>query len=285
MADDTKQAVKVFLDAWIPEFEKSVEMFTGQSVTVERASETRPGTAIHTPDSILWQGQVFEHAGIGSVWVGIPIQTCMALTETSEEDAPAREALYRELLKQSFEGAAHVLSTGRPQRIVCKQAIEGRVPPSDLPGVEAAWIVTGSHERAPILLSLESAFAALLLKKEQRPSERPSTEDMIQESAQRIDRLVDLELPIAVILGRAKLQIRDVLKLTVGSLVELDRRVGEPVEIVVHNAVVARGEVVSLSGNYGVRIQEVISRSDRMALQATASSRSSGFRASQLSVN
>src|SRR6266568_5360327 len=114
MADDTKQAVQVFLDAWIPEFEKSVEMFTGQPVTVERARETRLETAIHTPDSILWQGQVFEHEGLGSVWVGIPIQTCTALTETAAEDAPARVALYRELLTQSFEGAAHMLSTGSP---------------------------------------------------------------------------------------------------------------------------------------------------------------------------
>lgn len=53
------------------------------------------------------------------------------------------------------------------------------------------------------------------------------------------------------------MQIREVLKLTAGSLVELDHRTGEPVEIVGHNAAVARGEVVSAGGNYGVRIQDL----------------------------
>lgn len=87
-------------------------------------------------------------------------------------------------------------------------------------------------------------------------------------SGRSFDRLVDLQLPVAVVLGRARVRIQEALKLTAGSLVELDRRAGDSVEIVVHNAVVARGEVVSVGGNYGVKIREVMSRSDRIALQS-----------------
>jgi len=55
-----------------------------------------------------------------------------------------------------------------------------------------------------------------------------------------------------------------VLKLTSGSIVELNRTVTEPVEIIVNNCVIAKGEVVVIEGNYGVRIHQVISRNERL---------------------
>ncbi len=81
-----------------------------------------------------------------------------------------------------------------------------------------------------------------------------------------LERLMDLELPLSIAIGRSSLPIRDVLKMTPGSLIELDRRIGESVDLVVHGTTVAKGEVVSVKGNYGVRIKEIISRQDRMAL-------------------
>ena len=83
-------------------------------------------------------------------------------------------------------------------------------------------------------------------------------------------RLMDLELPLAVTLGRAVLPIEDILKLTSGSLIELDRNVGEYVDLTVQGTIVARGEIVSVKGNYGIRIKEIISRQDRLALREVA---------------
>jgi flagellar motor switch protein FliN/FliY len=83
-----------------------------------------------------------------------------------------------------------------------------------------------------------------------------------------LSRLMDLELPLSVALGRAKMPIGDVLRVTTGSLIELDRNVSDHVELIVHGTVVARGEVVSVRGNYGVRIKEIISRQDRISLYA-----------------
>jgi len=77
-------------------------------------------------------------------------------------------------------------------------------------------------------------------------------------------------LPVTVLLGRAVLPIRDVLKIASGSLIELDRQIDDYVEVRVHGTVVARGEIVSVRGNYGVRIKEIISRQDRIALQDAA---------------
>jgi len=64
--------------------------------------------------------------------------------------------------------------------------------------------------------------------------------------------------------------LQQVLKWTSGSIVELETTVNEPVEVVVNNCVIARGEVVVVDGNYGVRVQQIVSRAER--LQTTTAS-------------
>lgn len=78
------------------------------------------------------------------------------------------------------------------------------------------------------------------------------------------DLLLDVELPVKVSFGRAQVALKDVLKLTTGSIVELNRAIVEPVDVVVNNCVIARGEVVVVEGNFGVRIQHVVSRGERL---------------------
>ena len=89
-------------------------------------------------------------------------------------------------------------------------------------------------------------------------------------SSPMLQRLMEIEMPMAVALGRAVLPIHDILRMSPGSLIELDRNVGEYVELMVHGTVVARGEIVSVKGNYGVRIKEIMSRQDRLALKGVA---------------
>jgi flagellar motor switch protein FliN/FliY len=79
-----------------------------------------------------------------------------------------------------------------------------------------------------------------------------------------LDVLLDVELPVTVSFGSAQVTLADVLKLTNGSLVELNRTVNEPVQVIVNNCVIARGEVVVVEGNYGVRIREIASRQERL---------------------
>jgi len=73
-------------------------------------------------------------------------------------------------------------------------------------------------------------------------------------------RLRDVPLEISAQIGRTKLPIRAVLELGVGQVIELDRQVGAPVDVVANSdVVIARGEVVEVNGEYGGRITEVIS--------------------------
>jgi flagellar motor switch protein FliN len=79
-----------------------------------------------------------------------------------------------------------------------------------------------------------------------------------------LDLLLEVELPVGVSFGRTQMRVKDAIKLTTGSIVELNRSVSAPVEIIVNNCVIARGEVVVVEGNYGVRIQEIVSREERL---------------------
>lgn len=74
-----------------------------------------------------------------------------------------------------------------------------------------------------------------------------------------IDLLDDVELEVTVELGRAEMYIEDVLRLGVGSVVELDRLAGDPVDIFVNKRLVARGEVLVLNDNFCVRINDIVS--------------------------
>ena len=85
-----------------------------------------------------------------------------------------------------------------------------------------------------------------------------------QQDNRTMDLLLDVELPISVSFGRAHVPLKEVMKLTTGSIVELNRTISEPVDIIVNNCVIARGEVVVVEGNFGVRINEVISRQERL---------------------
>ena len=84
------------------------------------------------------------------------------------------------------------------------------------------------------------------------------------EDSKTFELLLDVELPVSVSFGHAQVPLKDVLKLTTGSIVELSRAIIEPVDVVVNNCVIAKGEVVVVDGNFGVRIQHVISRSERL---------------------
>ena len=94
------------------------------------------------------------------------------------------------------------------------------------------------------------------------PEKPPANRD--NSFSKTFDLLLDVALPVSVSFGRTSLQIREVLKLNTGSIVELNRFVAEPVDVIVNDCVIARGEVVVVDGNYGVRITQLSSREDRL---------------------
>ncbi len=84
------------------------------------------------------------------------------------------------------------------------------------------------------------------------------------EAASGLDRLMDIPLEISVELGRMKLMVREIVELGPGSIIEVNKAAGEPVDVLVNGRLVAKGEVVVIEDNFGVRITEILNRSDRL---------------------
>jgi len=81
-----------------------------------------------------------------------------------------------------------------------------------------------------------------------------------------LDLLMDIEMPIVIELGRSQMSLKRILELGPGAIVEMDRLAGEPVDILINGKVVARGEVVVVDENFGVRIISLVSPEERLKL-------------------
>ena len=82
--------------------------------------------------------------------------------------------------------------------------------------------------------------------------------------ANEIDLVMDVPVQVTVELGRAKMQIRNLLNLTYGSVIELDILAGEPLEVVVNGCLVAQGEVVIVNDRYGIRLTDIVTPAERL---------------------
>jgi flagellar motor switch protein FliN/FliY len=85
-----------------------------------------------------------------------------------------------------------------------------------------------------------------------------------EKQMQNIDLLMDVDLPVSIELGRTRMSISDILALGPGSVVELDKLVGEPVDLLVNQKCVARGEVVVVEESFGLRITQLMSAEERI---------------------
>ncbi|KPL61125.1 flagellar motor switch phosphatase FliY [Rossellomorea vietnamensis] len=85
-----------------------------------------------------------------------------------------------------------------------------------------------------------------------------------QQESKNLNMLLDIPLQVTVELGRTNRSVRDILELSSGSIIELDKLAGEPVDILVNSQLMAKGEVVVIDENFGVRITDIVSQSDRI---------------------
>jgi flagellar motor switch protein FliN/FliY len=90
------------------------------------------------------------------------------------------------------------------------------------------------------------------------PSGATSREAPVAKIPSDLEQLYDVPVTVSAVLGHARMQIADLLKIGPGSLLELDRRVGEAIDILVNNRLVARGEVVLIDERLGVTMTEIV---------------------------
>jgi flagellar motor switch protein FliN/FliY len=119
-------------------------------------------------------------------------------------------------------------------------------------------VATASSEGNPFA-GLEGLAESAGPAVETQPLELPNFQQVMQDAqVSSIDLLRDVELNVKIELGRSRMLVEDVLKLGEGSVVELDKLAGDPVDVFVNDRLVARGEVLVLNDNFCVRVNEIV---------------------------
>jgi flagellar motor switch protein FliN/FliY len=98
----------------------------------------------------------------------------------------------------------------------------------------------------------------------QQPAFTELSEEKRNMAGNDIDFLLDIPLVVTVEIGRTKMLIKDLLQLGQGSVIELDKLVGEPMEVLVNDKLIARGEVVVVNEKFGIRLTDIISPMERL---------------------
>ena len=272
-----EESIVSFFEQWADEFARAVEMFTGERPTLAQkpAETSQIETWEAERDKFQWWQQETEDPQKFKAWIGAQEPCWSALGDQGEGSDP--KELFQEMVSQANQGVAAVLSSSFPTPL--RFAGLSINSPAALPSLRLAqFAVSFKNIDLPVLLvALEPGAAKILDGPE--PAQPAETQTLakttasaatMSANASMVERLMDLQLPVSVLLGQTVMPIRDALKIASGSLIELDRQLGDYVEVVVHGTVVARGEIVAVKGNYGVRIKEVISRKDRFALKDAA---------------
>jgi flagellar motor switch protein FliN/FliY len=255
---------------WAVKLSAAVESMAGEPLRIEVVSGAAGPVEA---DTLVWE-QPLDAAPGALLWVEAPpaawrtigtrVLQAAGLETASDEEA---RGTFIELLQQSLSPLAQAIGA-RLEREVLAGA--GSERPDSPPGVEWApvRINLGGVDLPPLRLAISKEleevipFRAALIDspKEPEPPRKPRN----VEGSKTLDLLLEVELPVSVSFGRTQMRLKDAVKLTTGSIVELNRSITEPVEVIVNNCVIARGEVVVVEGNYGVRVNQIISREERL---------------------
>jgi len=269
------ERIHALLDQWTASLADVVAAMADQKPEVHWEAT---GTSPAAPD-LLWWEQPFQIVPGAAVWVATPRSTwehtgTLTLKAAGLETVEINEArnTWLEILGQSLSALALSIGAVLGREVACEAGAE-RAPDANPEAAASVSLTFGESPQAPLWIGFSPKLVAIV-------SHPPGGEiggaqtgpAEIVDSAQAgrgdvpptMDLLLDVELPVSVSFGVTEIPMKDVLKLTTGSIVELNRGVNEPVEVLVNHCLIARGEVVVVEGNYGVRIQHIVSRQDRL---------------------
>jgi flagellar motor switch protein FliN/FliY len=276
---------RTLLDAISASLSQAIEGMTGERPAVSVGAAMAAGQA-SLPEGCAWWRQSFSFAPDARVHIGAAESSWSEIGNSilkaagiDDGDLESIRSTFTEILSQTFGGAARTLSGSLSKQVATsadEQPGSGPSPSGPTFEMKVSW---GAIGPLLLLVSIDAAVLAGLeasLKNDAppeassvalEPASKSGAAGLDEETIRRskkMDLLLDVELPVSVSFGRAQLLLKDVIKLTTGSIIELNRSISEPVDVIVNNCVIARGEVVVVEGNFGVRVHEVVSRQERL---------------------
>ena len=181
--------------------------------------------------------------------------TDAARTELTADDRSALEELFRQI-------AGHVVTSARPKGLEIQITVNVGEAPT-WPPAASGWIFSGPTAPRPAQVEwkLSSALATALVSAWREPEAAPATPTAPTRSSkgqEKLELLMDVELDVVLRFGGRNILLKEILDLGPGSVVELDRTIQDEADLLLDGRLVARGEVVVVERNFGIRITEVL---------------------------
>jgi flagellar motor switch protein FliN/FliY len=189
-----------------------------------------------------------------------------------EFDRDATEVLVKRITGMAIEPPNEVVVDTLKE--ICAQAAGSLVLETELVGTKLTVVsverVTDTTPPTPVLAEIKASDVATLplrlwgdiaVATGTIPVHVPPALAVVNP---KLDVILDIDLPLTVRFGRTEMALRVIMSIGPGSMIDLGRSPDDPVEVLVSNQVVARGEVVIVGGNYGVRITDIMSPADRV---------------------
>lgn len=257
-----------YVEVWANVLAQVLTQVAGRSIALQLQDVSSPPT---TTDLQM----VATAAGAlrGEMSVRIAAQGVIALAQVflGESPDPAAEFKpeHREAVEELFRQVAGQTATALTPRWGEVQLRIESVESVSWSPAASGWLTSSPESSLPLQLGwqLSPALHAMLLaavRANEQPQEAASTGPSAKPPGQlpgdaKLDVVLDAELEVMLRFGSRTMILRDILELGPGSVVELDRQVQDPADLLLDGKLIARGEVVVVEGHYGLRVLEVIS--------------------------
>ncbi len=265
-----------YLDVWAMSLGEGLNRLLDAEVTAQQVSGEDSQAQIPEPSASGFSVRLFG-GKTGEQAFFLPAAEALRLAKllggAASEESGALGAEGQQLIVQFFKQTAAAISMEDWLGFACELAVSGAEKTGWESAVDCAYQFSTSEGVLLVLKAQLSADFVSALEAAPRVSDSAGTESVLPqppvsrpEQARDInlDLLKDVELEATLRFGQREMLLGDVLNLAPGSIVELDQQVQDPVELLVGNKVIARGEVVTVEGNYGFRVTALASREERL---------------------
>ena len=274
------EAARKEMEAWTVSLAQVIESMTDQRPEVRWTPASAPSPDAEPGGETLWWEQPLSGPAGMTIWLATPRPVWehlgkLTLKAAGIETAEPGESknTFFEILGQSLSVLARGIGAALGVEVACVHgkecagpagvadwaSVSIQFPEESLPALRLGW--------SDGLLSLLAAEPAAPHESASRPlaeAGRAGAGAPHPAHSRTMELLLDVELPVSISFGKAWMPMKEVLKLTTGSIVELNRNLNDPVDVLVNHRLIARGEVVVVDGNYGVRIHQIADREDRL---------------------
>ena len=272
MGAQANNQVEAYLEAWSGSLAALLSQLYGHDWQTQPASAVGDYVPIARAAVTAGQGlQGKQWLSLSAADAGILLHSLLQeeTTVATELDPKQQDAL-AELLRQWSGLAASALQPTFGE-VVLDVSLQATLEPLAQNPSTVSWLlhVNDGPRTLTVLLEMDDAIIAALqrgtfIPAPASPAVNPSAEIQSLLRQGNLGLLMDVELGVMLRFGCRQATLREVLELTSGAVLELDREIQEPVDLLLNGRVIARGDVVVIDGNYGLRVTEVASPQQRV---------------------